>query len=191
MFDGREQLEEALRTLGALLEHRGVAAELITVGGASLLLQDLVERPTVDLDVVASIDAAGLEPLQRLPPPIQQAVTEVATELSLPFDWLNVGPRELVRLGLPDGFETRLHARRYGTLRLLLADRYDQIHLKLYAAVDQGPDSKHAQDLLLLNPDPEELTAAARWCQTHDPSDAFADQLRQAMAFLRTRLGHA
>lgn len=164
MFDGREQLEEALR---------------------------LVERPTVDLDVVASVDAAGLEPLERLPPTIQQAVTEVATELGLPFEWLNVGPRELLRLGLPEGFEARLHTRRYGTLRLLLADRYDQIHLKLYAAVDQGPDSKHAQDLLLLNPDPEELTAAARWCQTHDPSDAFADQLRQALAFLRTRLGHA
>lgn len=106
MCGGREQLEEALQTLGALLEHRGVAAELITVGGASLLLQDLVD-------------------------------------------------------------------------------------FKLYAAVDHGPDSKHAQHLLLLNPDPEELTAAARWCQTHDPSDAFADQLRQALAFLRTRLGHA
>jgi hypothetical protein len=83
-----------------------------------------------------------------------------------------------------------LHAREYGSLRLLLADRYDQVHFKLYATVDQGPESKHAQDLLLLNPDPELLMAAAQWCQTHDPSDAFADQLAQALAFLRRRLEH-
>lgn len=36
MFDGREQLEEALHTLGALLEHRGISHELVAVGGASL-----------------------------------------------------------------------------------------------------------------------------------------------------------
>lgn len=191
MFDGREQLEEALHTLGALLEHRGISHELVAVGGASLLLQGLVDRPTIDLDVVASVGPTGLEVLEALPQTTQRAVADVARELGLPSDWLNVGPGALLRLGLPEGFDTRLHRWQYGTLCLLLADRYDQIHFKLYAAVDQGPDSKHAQDLLLLAPSSAELAVAATWCGTHDPSEAFADQLRQALAFLRWRLGHA
>lgn len=156
MFDGREQLEEALHTLGALLEHRGISHELVAVGGASLLLQGLVDRPTIDLDVVASVGPTGLEVLEALPQTTQRAVADVARELGLPSDWLNVGPGALLRLGLPEGF-----------------------------------DSKHAQDLLLLAPSSAELAVAATWCGTHDPSEAFADQLRQALAFLRWRLGHA
>ena len=65
-----------------------------------------------------------------------------------------------------------------------LAGRYDQICFKLYAAVDQGPRSKHVQDLRLLGPTEEELLAAARWTVTHDPSEGFRAMLAQALAFL-------
>jgi len=88
-------------------------------------------------------------------------------------------------MGLPDGFGSRVERRRYGSrLTVYYASRYDQIHLKLYAAVDQN--SYHVQDLGLLKPTGVELLAAARWTLTQDASDTFRESLKE---FLRTH-GH-
>ncbi|MCU1494824.1 MAG: hypothetical protein JWO62_2588 [Acidimicrobiaceae bacterium] len=46
-----EALEEALRTLGSVLEQRVHPFGLLVVGGSSLLLLGLLDRPTGDLDV--------------------------------------------------------------------------------------------------------------------------------------------
>jgi hypothetical protein len=46
-------LEEALETLGEVLADQGNHTELAVIGGGSLLLSRLLERPTKDLDVVA------------------------------------------------------------------------------------------------------------------------------------------
>jgi hypothetical protein len=55
--------------------------------------------------------------------------------------------------------------------------RLDQIHFKLYAAVDQ-PGSYHADDLQELHPTEEELLAAARWTRPHDTSDGYHQVLK-------------
>lgn len=99
----------------------------------------------------------------------------------LPFDWLNAGPRALVELGLPEGILERAHLREWGGLVLHIADRRDQVFFKLYAAVDQGPRSKHFEDLRQLEPTPDELRAAAAWVRTHDPSEGFHQELRSAL----------
>jgi hypothetical protein len=89
-------------------------------------------------------------------------------------------------MGLPEGFGGRLKGKEYGSrLTVYYASRYDQIHLKLYAAVDQ--DSYHVQDLALLKPTGAEVLAAARWTLTQDVSGAFRDSLKD---FLRTQ-GHS
>jgi hypothetical protein len=76
----------------------------------------------------------------------------------------------------------RTDRRVYGGLTLYLATRVDQIAFKLYAAVDQGPDSKHVDDLKLLAPTNAELLYAARWTRTHDPSPGFREILVQVLA---------
>jgi hypothetical protein len=65
-----------------------------------------------------------------------------------------------------------------------LASRKDQICFKLYAGVDQGPQSKHTKDLEKLRPSPEELRWAGEWCRTQDASDSFAEQLDLALRAL-------
>jgi hypothetical protein len=85
------------------------------------------------------------------------------------MDWLNAGPASLLDLGLPEGFLQRAQRRSYGeALTVLFASRTDQIHFKLYAAVDQGA-GWHFADLQALEPTEPELQAA-RWSRTHDPS---------------------
>jgi hypothetical protein len=61
--------------------------------------------------------------------------------------------------------------------------RYDQIHFKLYAAVDQGA-GKHLDDLLALKPTSDELENAARWTMTHDVSEGFKQNLKSLLNYL-------
>jgi hypothetical protein len=91
--------------------------------------------------------------------------------------------------GLPPGLERRLHWRRYGGLAVGLADRYDLIFLKLYAAADSGgPSSIHFQDLVALRPTETELVAATNWTRGQDPTSAFSDILEQVIAHVRRSL---
>jgi Nucleotidyltransferase of unknown function (DUF6036) len=173
-----------LFALGEQLAGRGERFELVVIGGSALLALGLVERTTKDVDLVALRSGADLDSAQPLPEGLRAARDLVARDFSLPTDWLNPGPTELLEFGLPDGFVDRLERRDYGeSLVVYLASRYDQIHLKLYAAVDQGP-GKHERDLRALAPTEDELIAAARWSRTQDPSAGYAQVLRIALESL-------
>jgi len=179
-----EILTEALTSLRELLADRGVSSELVVIGGGGLLLQGVLTRTTADLDVVARVEGGKLATAEPLPTPLVDAAAEVARLYRLPETWLNSGPTDLLTFGLPEGFADRQETRRFGGLTLRLAGRLDQIAFKLYAAVDQGPRSKHVRDLQEMSPTREELQFAARWSLTHDTSPDFRDQLEQALAFL-------
>jgi hypothetical protein len=108
-------------------------------------------------------------------------VDDIARLNGIDPHWMNAAPSSLVDLGLPDGFMGRTERRVYGGLILHLATRTDQIALKLYAAVDQGPDSKHVADLKLLTPTADELLRSARWARQHDPSSGFREILLEVL----------
>ena len=52
----------------------------------------------------------------------------------------------------------------------------------MFAAVDQGPRSRHYADLLALRPTSGELAAAAEWVRTQDASPGFAANLEEPIA---------
>jgi hypothetical protein len=144
----------------------------------------LIGRPTRDVDVVAFLQGRNLLVPRPLPEALVVARDRVARDFGLPDDWLNAEPADLLDFGLPTGFVDRLERRDYGdALTVHIASRFDQIHFKLYAMVDQGA-GKHEADLRALEPTVEELVAAARWAQTHDPSEGFRTQLRAALSYL-------
>jgi hypothetical protein len=172
---------EALRRLGQLLEERRQPYDLVIIGGTALILQRFVERATRDVDAIAVVTDGMLVAAKPLPAPLAQAVRDIATLHGLDDSWLNDGPESLMDLGLPAGFLERARTERFGALTLRLPSRFDQIHFKLYAATDLGPNSKHDQDLAALAPTPAELEQAAEWCRTHDASPAFAELLMAAL----------
>jgi hypothetical protein len=170
--------------LGEQLTAAGERYELVVIGGSGLLALGVIERSTRDIDIVALRSGEELSSAEPLPGPLQAARDRVALDFSLPEQWLNAGPTDLLDFGLPEGFLERLRRRDYGEgLTVYLASRYDQIHFKLYALVDQGP-GKHEEDLRALNPSEEELRAAACWARTHDPSEPFAAVLGQVLSHL-------
>ncbi|MCF7848767.1 MAG: hypothetical protein K9M45_07960 [Kiritimatiellales bacterium] len=184
-----EQLNQALGLLGADLEDKGFGPyHLVVCGGAALIACRLVARTTAYVDVVALVNEhSELVCPDPLPPEILQAAEFVQKSLMLPEDWLNNGPSRdpggLFQVGLPLGISNRLKRQDFGSnLTVHFLGRYDQIHLKLFAAVDSGP-GRHVADLLELKPTETELEAAARWALTHDPSQGFRIML---ISMLRT-----
>jgi hypothetical protein len=173
-------LKEALGVLGQVLTDRGLTFEIVAIGGGSLLLLKLIDRTTKDLDLVALLQNGKLVSADPMPEALMKAARDVGKALGLNADWLNIGPASLLKAGLPKGFLGRAHTQHYGGLTIHLADRFDQICFKLYAAVDQGPRSKHFADLVLLKPTPDELQRAKEWCVTHDVSEVFAEELNRA-----------
>jgi hypothetical protein len=181
------------RLLAALADQLDLAGvdetHLVVCGGTALNALGFVDRPTLDVDVVALafVGAAGrtsFASAEPLPADLQAAAHRVAADFDLPAEWLNSGPAELLRFGLPGGCEARVVTRRYGA-RLLVSflGRFDLICTKLYAYVDAGP-GKHGDDLRALSPAVAELEEAAHWCRTHDPSEGFLEELEAALISL-------
>ena len=179
-----EQFDKALRLLNGRLILAGAPSyRLVVCGGTALIATGLLMRSTRDVDIVALADEDGLliDPAP-LPKPLLDAAREVAVDLGLPEDWLNNGPSSgeggLFRMGLPEGFAGRLRWREFGDLLAVgFSGRFDQIHFKLYAAVDQA-GSYHAADLQALEPTDEELLSAAAWSRTHDPSEGYLESMK-------------
>ena len=178
----------ALRAVGEILASQGEHAAVVVVGGTALIMQGFVARATRDVDVIAiSRDPPerkrkAIEAPEPLPDSLVRAIARVARDFNLPDDWMNTTVGLQWKTGLPQGFEERIHWEQYDGLWLGLADRYDLIFLKLYAAADsEGPASVHYQDLMALQPTNEELADAARWVRSQDPSTPFARILDQVL----------
>lgn len=182
-------LENALSLLGTLMASRKRSPlHLVVCGGSALIALNLVARSTRDVDVLATLDGQHLHCARPLPDWLLEDADAVRRELGLPEKWLNDGPADpsLFRLGLPIGVVERLHTREFTpVLKVSFIDRFDQIHLKLYAAADQG--GRHFTDLKELQPTAEELLVAARWTFTQDPSEGF----RMGVIAVFNALGYA
>jgi len=116
-----------------------------------------------------------------LPLPFFEARKITAEHFGLKEDWINQGPVDLLRMGLPAGYFERCQPLDFGySLSYLIASRFDQIHFKLYASIDRG--GYHVEDLKKLQPNEAELASAGQWCLTHDVSEEFKELL---LDFLR------
>ena len=136
------------------------------------------------MDLLAIADNGELHLAEPLPQPLLTARSAVAADFGLAEDWLNAGPTDLLKWGLPEGFMSRVVSRPYGTALVVhFASRLDQIHFKLFAMVDQG-GGRHETDLRALRPTPGELAAAARWSITQDPSPGYRSVLVDALRVL-------
>jgi hypothetical protein len=179
-----DRVRELLAALSEQLAAGGHHYEFVIVGGSALLALELVDRTTQDVDVVALRHDGALIKADPLPRDLIDARNRVANDFALPEEWLNPGPSALIDFGLPEGFLERVSTWDLGAgLTVHFVSRLDQIHLKLYALVDQGI-GKHEGDLRALVPSQEELIEAARWTRTHDPSPGFREMLEQALRYL-------
>jgi hypothetical protein len=173
--------------LGALadqLQALGSHVEIVVIGGSALTALGLVRRATRDVDLLAIAENGELRLADPLPQVLLTARAAVAADFGLAENWLNAGPTDLLKWGLPEAFMSRVVTKAYGAALVVhFASRFDQIHFKLLAMVDQG-GGRHEADLRALSPTPDELTAAARWSITQDPSPGYRLVLADALRVL-------
>jgi len=173
-----------------LRENGADPIEIVVCGGTALILTGMVPRTTKDVDILALAKSGVLRSPDPLPDDLREAAAEAAEDMDLPANWLNNGPSRgeggLFQMGLPARLAERLHSQQYGVhLTVHFIDRVDQIHFKLYAAVDRG--GYHIEDLRALDPTPSEIEKAARWAMSHDVSEGFLMVLKD----LLRKLGYA
>ena len=190
MFRNQKDVEKILSALGEQLEDLvNEPVEILVCGGSALNVLGVVQRATEDVDVLAYVkrNKAGevfLVKAEPLTDELAAAAKKVARDFNLPEKWLNPGPASAVDFGLPNGLMERVITRKYGRKLIVhYLGRYDQIHFKLYAAVDLGA-GKHLDDLLALKPTSDELENAARWTMTHDVSEGFKQNLKSLLNYL-------
>ena len=193
MFRDQIDIKTILSALGEQLESSSVEPiELLVCGGSALIFLGLAQRTTKDVDILAYVkqtEAGDISFIKATPLKEEfiAAAKKVARDFNLPENWINTGPTSAVDLGLPGGLIERVTTKEFGSkLTIHFLGRYDQIHLKLYAAVDQGA-GVHYEDLLTLKPTADELEQAARWSMTHDVSEGY----RQILKDLLNHMGYS
>ena len=85
MLIGPENWQQALHALDQALYKQNTHRELIVCGGTALLVLEIIDRETRDIDVVSP----------ELDTEFKKIALEVATQLALPHDWINDGPKSL------------------------------------------------------------------------------------------------
>ncbi len=182
-----QQIHKLLQALGEKMDfHQTCPVGLVVCGGAAMNVIGVLRRPTKDIDVVAlgqerenSIELKEAD----LPKEIRECAWEIADDFGLTKGWLNTGPRELFKKGLPEGIEKRLKEEQFGSrLCLYWLGREDLICLKLYAAASRsGRQQQHIQDLDMLRPNGSELEKALDWTLKQDDSEEFKEALRRLL----------
>jgi hypothetical protein len=141
-------IAHALTAVGELLAADGEAYAIVIIGGAALNLMGIVRRATRDVDILGWRKGAEItRPPEPLPIPLQRAIGAVAARMGLPANWLNADSAPQWDTGLPPGPLERIHWRDYAALSVGLADRYDLIFLKVYAAADGSPRDRHYPEI--------------------------------------------
>ena len=152
------QIQKALKRLDAELKQAGLRRELTCCGAGALLLLEVIDRSTRDVDVIVpAID------------PILQSLSEkVAQEFDLDPNWLNNEPAGLVR-DLEEGWQDRAQTVFQGNaLTLKALGRRDFIASKLFAYCDR--DEQDLDDLIGLKATSDEVMDLKPWVLRRDAS---------------------
>jgi hypothetical protein len=186
-------IREALQAVGDLLSEQGAQEGIVVVGGAAMTLRGFSSRTTADVDVIARVDklSANTKTLTReepLPAPVSRAAAQVAQDFNLPNDWLNAVIAHQWDQGLPPSIENDVEWRTFSNLHVGFAGRETLISLKLFAAVDQDMRNVHVQDLIQLEPTPEEWLQAKRWVRTQDENPNMADWAQTVIDYVNKRV---
>lgn len=191
-FEDPTQIEGALERLGKRLAYDYAdPIALIICGGSALNVLNIARRTTRDVDVLAVVEETEDGPRLRhdrvLPESFRLTVATVARDLGLDEDWLNMGPKDVLKVyGPPEGMLERLERREFGpSLTAYFVSRLDQIHFKVLAAADPKAQPHHLEDLAqYIKPSEEEVRAAVKWLTDRKTSSWFRGRMRHVAEVL-------
>jgi len=176
---GPKLLRPILDRLDAKLKARGESRELTVCGGGALLILNIIDRQTRDIDVIAP----------ELDPLLKAVAAEVGQEFGLEPGWLNNGPASLSR-DLESEWETRVQLIYKGQrLKMNTLSNRDLLASKLFAYCDRDEDD--LSDILKMQPSASEVESLRAWVLERDASAYWPDRVEKCFEKLIARLTHA
>ncbi|MCB0879905.1 MAG: hypothetical protein KDC46_13110 [Thermoleophilia bacterium] len=173
---GVPEIDRALRLLGDELARRRIIAELVLLGGASLLARQLIERATTDIDVLGvRLPNGVVRSGYPLLPEIRDVANEIGLALGLDELWLDDRPGSDFANAAPAGFEQRLERATFGALVVWHLSAHDICVIKICATAERWGEvpNKHWEDVVALKPSTDDLAAARRFAdRTWSPHSA-------------------
>jgi len=172
-------MKAAIKRFDLYLNQRKLSFEAIVIGGAALVMMDVITRATRDVDF--------LDPL--IPEDIKMASIQFARQnldLKLnPNTWINNGPYPL-KHDLPSDWRNNLQTIFKGTaLTIRTLGRMDLLRTKLYACVDRDIDF---QDCIALAPTLQELKICKKWVLQGDLNPEWPNRVEEVFAALTKEL---
>ncbi len=163
------------------LKEEKLEFEAVVIGGAALIILEVIERATKDVDCL----------FPQIPPEIKEASKKFAKKAGKHFNlyenWLNNGPESLIR-DLPPDWQNRLQKLYNGkALKLKTLGRDDLLKSKLFAYCDRQDDF---EDCVKLAPNVKELRNALKWVQQRDGNPQWPAHCEISFQELAQRLGY-
>ena len=172
-----------LKHFDSYLEGKGLKFQGHVIGGAALILLDVITRATRDVDF--------LDP--DIPVEIKKASVDFVEfakknhQLELDENWFNEGPSSLKR-DLPKNWKANGRLLYQGkSLVLYTLSHLDLIRTKLFAYCDRQEDE---DDCLHLKPSIEELHTSLKWVADRDGNPFWPDHVRESFLGLAEKLGY-
>lgn len=172
-------MKDVLKAFDKFLAKENLSFNAVVIGGAALIIMDVVDRQTKDVDC--------LDP--KIDSEVKAASIRFAKENShfnLQQNWLNNGPESLKR-DLPVDWPTRLQIVFQGeALNISTLGRIDLLRSKLFAFCDRQSD---LSDCIALRPTRSELLECYPWVLDRDASELWPAHILKSFQILAKRCG--
>ncbi len=169
---GPNNQEAVLRRLDEEFTRLGEKRRLFVCGGGALIIMDVIDRRTRDIDVITP----------KIDPVLKKIAKVIGEEFGLAENWLNDGPASLAK-DLTKGWGDRCVAIfKGGCLELLALSREDLLATKLYAFCDREDDF---DDVVKMKPTTRELDKLLPWVLQRDASPLWPQRVQACFSRLR------
>jgi hypothetical protein len=175
-------MKEVIKAFDKYLKKHNVTFEAVVIGGAALIVLDITDRSTKDIDCL----------IPKIPSHVKKLSGKFAEIYSknnsyLQTNWLNNGPIDLQN-DLPKGWKKRLRNLWSGdNLDLKTLSQSDLLLVKLYAYCDRQID---LADCIALSPKIKDLTAAYGWLTERDANPDWPKHVENSLKVLARKLGY-
>ena len=167
--------KEIVAKFDRYLADKSLSFSGVVVGGAALVLLDIVDRPTKDFDFLDSV----------IPAEIAGAAATFAELHHLSKYWFNSGPSDLVRY-LPAQWRDELVLLYQGcALQLWTLPRIGLLKAKIWALCDRQRDF---DDVIKMSPTNDELQTVKLWLNPLDGNPGWIEHVNNIITILSEEL---
>lgn len=165
-------IRKTLEKFDKYLFDRQFSLDVVVIGGAALNLLAVTERVTQDVDIIYP---------NELPQKLLSLVKDFANQESLPENWLNAGPAELLQ-HLPKDWKQRKRTLFQGkAIHLSTLGPKELLFAKCWAYIDRERD---LEDIIAMRPLKDDLLEVAEWIKPLDANPNWPNHVVKMMNIL-------